>query len=143
MISDEIYSSGVPSAPAVDPSLITYTHVIYGLHALSVVVGLLTTATVVGNFIFGLPSIVAVLMNYARRSAVRGTYLETHFRWQIRTFWFAVLWAIVIAAGSLALLLILVGFVTWIFGALALGVWVIYRVARGWFALRDQRPMYV
>jgi uncharacterized membrane protein len=142
-MTDETVTSGAPTAVVVDPSLITYTHIIYGLHALSVVAWVLTTATIVGNFVFGLPSIVAVIMNYARQSAVRGTFLESHFRWQIRTFWFALLWGLVIGAVSLVLLIVLVGFVTWVIGALLLGVWVIYRVVRGWFALRDRRPMYV
>src|SRR5580692_12754632 len=82
-------------APRVDESLVTYTHVIYALHALAVLIGLSTFHTIVGSFIWGLPSIVAVIMNYARRSATVGTFLESHFRWQIRTFWFAVLWALI------------------------------------------------
>jgi uncharacterized membrane protein len=142
-MADEIVTGSAPAAPVVDESLITYTNIIYGLHALSVLIGLLTTTTIIGNFIFGLPSIIAVIMNYARRSEVRGTFLESHFRWQIRTFWFALLWTVLIAAISFVLAFVLIGFVTWIVGALLLGVWVIYRVARGWFALRDRRPMYV
>ena len=69
---------------AADPSLVTYTHVIYGLHALSVFIGLTSAATVIGSFVFGLPSIVAVVMNYMRRSDARGTFLESHFEWAIR-----------------------------------------------------------
>ncbi|MEP7243878.1 MAG: hypothetical protein ABI885_09340 [Gammaproteobacteria bacterium] len=135
--------SGAPAGPVVNESLITYTNIIYALHTLSVVIGVLTTATIVGNFVFGLPSIVAVIMNYARRSDARGTFLESHFQWQIRTFWWALLLALIVGAVSFVLLFVLIGFFTWILGALLLGVWVIYRVARGWFALRDRRPMYV
>ncbi|MBX5459498.1 MAG: hypothetical protein IRZ28_00265 [Steroidobacteraceae bacterium] len=142
-MANDTLTPGIPAAQGVDPSLITYTHIIYALHALSVVVGVVTSATIVGNFVFGLPSIIAVIMNYARRSAVRGTFLDSHFSWQIRTFWYALLWGLVIGAVSFVLAFILIGIVTWIIGALALGVWVIYRVARGWFALRDRRPMYV
>jgi len=130
-------------APRVDESLVSYTNVIYALHSLSVLIGLTTFHMVVGMFIWGLPSIVAVIMNYARRSATHGTYLESHFRWQIRTFWFAVLWSFVIAAVSIPLVLILIGIPILIFGYYALAIWIIYRVARGWLALRDQRPMYV
>ena len=82
-------------APRVDESLITYTHVIYALHALAVLIGITTVHTIVCSFMGGLPSIIAVIMNYARRSATVGTFLESHFRWQIRTFWFALLWALV------------------------------------------------
>ena len=142
-MTNETITGGVPTAHPLDESLITYTNIIYGLHTLSVVMGVLSSATIVGSFIFGIPSIVAVIMNYARRSQARGTFLESHFTWQIRTFWWALFWAIVIGGISLVLAFILIGFVTWVVGAFALGVWVIYRVARGWFALRDRRPMYV
>ncbi len=130
-------------APRVDESLVSYTNVIYALHSLSVLIGLTTFHMVVGMFIWGLPSIVAVIMNYARRSATHGTYLESHFRWQIRTFWFAVLWSMVILAVSVPLVLILIGIPILILGYYALAIWIIYRVARGWLALRDKRAMYV
>jgi uncharacterized membrane protein len=130
-------------APRVDESLVSYTNVIYALHSLSVLIGLTTFHMVVGMFIWGLPSIVAVIMNYARRSATHGTYLESHFRWQIRTFWFAVLWSFVIAAVSIPLVLIVIGIPILFIGYYALAIWIIYRVARGWLALRDKRPMYV
>ncbi|HEV2285556.1 MAG TPA: hypothetical protein VGR80_05905 [Steroidobacteraceae bacterium] len=130
-------------APRIDESLVSYTNVIYALHSLSVLIGLLSFHTVIGMFIWGLPSIVAVIMNYARRSATHGTYLESHFRWQIRTFWFAVLWSLVIAAVAIPLVLILIGIPILIGGYYALAIWIIYRVARGWLALRDRRPMYV
>ncbi|HYL03174.1 MAG TPA: hypothetical protein VEZ14_07855 [Dehalococcoidia bacterium] len=131
------------AAPPVDESLITYTNVIYALHSLSVVIGLSTFHTIVGSFVWGLPSIVAVIMNYARRSATHGTYLESHFRWQIRTFWYAALWSVVIWCVSLPLMVILVGFGLLWLGYVALAIWIIYRVARGWLALRDRRSMYV
>jgi uncharacterized membrane protein len=129
--------------PAVDESLVNYTHAIYALHALSALIGLTSGATIVGHFVFGLPSIIAVIMNYARRSEVRGTFLESHFRWQIRTFWYALLLTVVVFALSLPLMLVLIGFATLWLGVALIGLWVIYRVARGWLALRDRRAMYV
>jgi uncharacterized membrane protein len=132
-------NSGTTGAVPIDESLIGYTHVIYALHALSA----LTGATIVLGFICGVPSIVAVIMNYARWSATRGTFLESHFRWQIRTFWFAMLWALIIAAVTLPLTLVLIGIPMLFAGFAALMIWIIYRVARGWLALRDRRPMYV
>ena len=126
---------------SVDPSLVSYTHIIYALHTLAVLIGLTSAVTIVGSFVFGVPSIIAVIMNYARQSDVRGTFLESHFRWQIRTFWFALLWFIVITAVSLPLVLVLVGFVTLWIGYLILGIWVIYRIIRGWSALGDRRPI--
>ena len=127
----------------VDPSLVSYTNIIYALHSLSVLIGLTSPVTVVGSFVFGIPSIIAVIMNYARQAEVRGTYLESHFSWQIRTFWFAVLWGLIILGVSLVLMLVLIGFVTLPAGLALLGVWVIYRVIRGWLALRDRRPVYL
>jgi uncharacterized membrane protein len=125
----------------VNRSLVDYTHWIYGLHALSVVIGVLSARSVATRFAFGLPSIVAVIMNYARRSDARGTWLESHFRWQIRTFWFSWLWILVVSVVAAALLILLVGFVIAIVGYALIGAWIIYRVARGWLALRDGRPM--
>src|ERR1700757_5484905 len=124
---------------AVDESLLTYTHVMYALHSVAVLIGITTFHTIVGSFIGGLPSIVAVVINYARRSATRGTYLESHFRWRIRTFWYAVLWAFV----AMFLTMTIIGALIGLPGLLALAIWIIYRVARGWLALRDRRPMYV
>lgn len=132
-------NSGTAGAVPVDESLIGYTHIMYALHAVSA----LTGATIVLGFISGVPSIIAVIMNYARAPAARGTFLESHFRWQLRTFWFAVLWSLIIVAVSLPLTIVLVGFGTLYIGFVVLMIWIIYRVARGWLALRDRRPMYL
>lgn len=123
-----------------DPSLITYTHAIYALHALSVMIGVAGAATVVGSFVFGLPSILAVVMNYARQPEVEGTWLQGHFQWQIRTFWFALLWMLIAALVSFPLVLLLgLGIITFFLAGFVVGVWVIYRVLRGWLALRAGR----
>jgi uncharacterized membrane protein len=131
-----------PSPAAINPSLLTYTHIIYGLHALSALIGITTAASVVGSFVFGIPSIVAVIMNYARRADTRGTFLESHFRWQIRTFWYSALVALIVWAISIPLMVILVGFALLPIGIALVGLWLIYRVVRGRLALRDGRPMY-
>jgi uncharacterized membrane protein len=124
-----------PAAPR--PSLVTVAQVIYALHALSILIGVTTAVTIVGAFVFGIPSIIAVVMNYIYQADVRGTWLESHFRWQIRTFWFALLWIVV---GALLILLIIGLVVSWaIF--LAAGIWVIYRIVRGWITLQDRRPL--
>jgi uncharacterized membrane protein len=130
-------------APTDNPlrGLVEYTHWIYALHSLSVLSALLTTHAVALRFAFGLPSIVAVIMNYARRSETRGTWLESHFRWQIRTFWFAWLWIFITSIIAMPLLLIGVGFVLGLLGLGLVGLWVIYRIVRGWLALRDGRAL--
>jgi len=140
-MADNLNPSVSVSGQPADASLVTYTHIIYALHSLSVLIGLTSALTIVGSFIFGVPSIIAVIMNYARQSDARGTFLESHFRWQIRTFWFALLWALVILAISFPLIVILIGLVTWWLGYVLLGIWVVYRVIRGWLALRDHRPV--
>jgi uncharacterized membrane protein len=136
----DISPSGVGSAGSVvpDAALVSYTHWMYALHALSAAMGVFSAATVVGTFIFGIPSIVAVVMNYVRRSDARGTYLQSHFTWQLRTFWFAVLWFFLAGLFSLPLILLFgLGIVTWILAAFVVGVWIVYRVARGWLRLKD------
>src|SRR3954462_5714030 len=126
MADSSTRSATVPVREA-DPSLVSYTNVIYALHSLSVLIGITSPVTIVGSFVFGIPSIVAVIMNYARRGDARGTYLESHFTWQIRTFWFALLWARIVWALSLPLMLAFVGVFTLAAGLALVGVWVIYR----------------
>lgn len=123
------------------PSLINVVHAVYALHTVSLAIGAFGAATVIGNFLFGWPSIIAVILNYVKRGDARGTWLESHFSWQIRTFWFALLWAAGVAVVSAVLAIVLVGFATWFIGLFALGVWSIYRIARGWLRLNDRRPI--
>ena len=124
-----------------DESGIKVAHVVYALHAISLLVGILTTATVVMAFLTGWPSIIAVVINYVKRGDVRGTWLESHFRWQIRTFWFGLLWV------ALCMLFVFATFgigmlIAWLPLAIV-SVWFVYRIARGWLRLIDRRPMYV
>lgn len=121
-------------------SLITVAHIVYGLHALSLLTGIIGAATVVGAFLTGWPSIIAVILNYVKRSEARGTWIESHFRWQIRTFWFGLLWVTLCLAFVVATLGIGI-LIAWLpLGVV--GLWFIYRVARGWLQLKDHRPMY-
>jgi uncharacterized membrane protein len=121
------------------PSVVTVANIVYALHAFAIVLGIVGTATVVGSFIGSLPSIVAVIMNYVKRADARGTWVESHYRWQIRTFWYALLWFVI----GWALILTLVGVVIGGPILIALTVWLVYRIGRGWLRLSDQRPMYV
>ncbi|MFO1503512.1 MAG: hypothetical protein U1F39_06820 [Steroidobacteraceae bacterium] len=126
---------------AVDPRQVSYTGLVYGLHALSILIGILSTSFIVTAFIFGLPSIIAVIMNYVRRSEVRGTWLESHFRWQIATFWIALAAFIGVTLVFGPLVFIVIGIPLLLLGYFLIGIWAIYRVARGWLALRDGRSM--
>jgi len=137
-------STPLPSSPAVaapSDSLVTITHVVYALHTLSLVIGAVGAVSIIGAFVFGWPSIIAVIINYVKRNEVRGTYLDSHFSWQIRTFWWALLMSAIIAVLGFTLAIVLIGFAIWIIGFFVLGIWAIYRIARGWLALMDRRAM--
>ena len=108
---------------AEDPKMkenLTMTHVIYGLYAASLVVGI--------------TALVAIVLNYIKKEDVAGTFLESHFRWQIRTFWFSLLWGFI----GLILSLVLIGIPILIADL----VWYIYRIAKGWLRLHEGKPMY-
>lgn len=86
------------------------------------------------SLLLGITSIVAIIVNYVKKEDVAGTWLESHFRWQIRTFWFGLLWAIL-------------GFMTFFFVVgwfvlIANGIWLIYRIVKGFLRLNDNKPMY-
>ena len=129
------------NTPATSGSLFNWTQAIYALHAFSLLTGILGTATIIGAFLTGWPSIIAVILNYVKRGDVRGTWLESHFQWQIRTFWYGLLWV------SLCILFVVLTLgigllIAWLpLGIVAL--WFVYRIVRGWAALRGGRPMYV
>jgi len=114
-----------------------WCQVIYALHAFSVLTGIFGAVSVIGAFLIGWPSIIAVILNYVKRSEVAGTWLESHFRWQIRTFWFAALWVVI----AIAIGLTVIG-LPLTFGIL-LGVtfWLVYRVVRGWLALNARQTI--
>lgn len=87
------------------------------------------------SVLFGVTALVAVVVNYLKREEVAGTWLASHFRWQIRTFWYGLLWAVI-------------GWITYfiLIGAVILflvAVWMIYRAVRGWLNLNENRPMYL
>jgi uncharacterized membrane protein len=104
-----------------EQGLKTIVTVVYALQA----VGLLLPVV--------LPWIVGVVIDYVKRDDAVGTWLESHFRWQIRTFWWSLLWAVI---GGV-LLLVLIG---WLVLAVA-GIWVLYRIVKGWLRLAEQREI--
>ena len=103
-----------------EQSLKTITTVVYALQAVS--------------FFIGITFIAGVIVNYIKKSAVEDTWLESHFRWQIRTFWFSVLWSII----GFVLVFVLIGYLVLAADAL----WVIYRIVRGWLNLSEGKAMY-
>lgn len=133
-------TTAVTTVEAPEP-LLRVTHIVYALHALGLVIGAFGAASVLGSFLFGWPSIIAVIIGYVKRGDARGSWLESHFDWAIRTFWYALVWAILVALVSIPLTLVIIGIATWALGLFLLGLWAIYRIARGWLRLKDHRPM--
>ncbi len=117
--------------------LITLTHIIYALHAFSVLTGMFSAAFIVTAFLSGWPSIIAVIINYVKRDSVRGTFLDSHFSWQIRTFWWSLLW-VVIASVMIATI---IGMVIGVPIMIVVGLWILYRIIRGWLALMSRNAM--
>ena len=85
------------------------------------------------GFLFGITWIVAVIIDYVKRDDAAGTWLESHFRWQIRTFWWGLLWGVI---GGI-LLLVLIGYLV----LAANAVWIIYRIVKGWLRLSERREV--
>jgi len=106
-------------APVADKKLKDLAQLVYILQALSLLVGL--------------TSVAAVIVNYLKRDEVRGTYLESHFNWQIKTFWWMLAGLVI---GSL-LTVVLIGFLV----LLVVWIWYIYRIVKGWLALNDSRGL--
>lgn len=100
-------------------SLLRLTHVIYGLQGFALIVVL--------------PYFIAIIFNYVKKDEVKGTWLESHFQWQIRTFWLNLLWVII----GLFTLSIFVGRII-LFATIC---WYIYRVLKGWLYLNDNKPI--
>jgi uncharacterized membrane protein len=117
--------------------MVTLALVLYCMHGFSALMGVLSSAFIVTAFLTGWPSIIAVIINYVKRGDARGTWLYSHFGWQIRTFWYALAW--VVLAGLLFVTVIGIP-VAWVM-LVAVGFWVLYRIIRGWFALAEGKPM--
>jgi uncharacterized membrane protein len=114
-------------------------HIVYALHALAIGLGIVGSTTVIGGFVGSVPSIIAVILSYVKRSGARGSWAASHFRWQIRTFWFALLWLLI----SVLLIVTLVGAPVGLSVLAVVTLWLVYRIARGWLRLVDRQPMYV
>jgi uncharacterized membrane protein len=100
-------------------SLKKLTMVVYALYAFS--------------YFAGITAIIGIVINYIKREEVAGTWLESHFRWQIRTFWFGLLWAVI----GFATVVFMIGFAI----LFANCIWIIYRVIKGWLYFNDNKPM--
>lgn len=123
-------------------SLLFITQLVYILHGLSMLIGLMTGATIISAFLFGWPSIAAVVLNYVKAPDARGTFLESHFSWQIRTFWYGMVWTLLVMIAGVVLMPFIVGPFVWLGGFVVLSIWVAYRIIFGWLRLREYRPVF-
>ncbi|GAB2897922.1 membrane protein [Uliginosibacterium flavum] len=120
------------------PGHIRLTHILYLLHAIGLVIGAWSqAATMIGAFVFGWTSIIAIILNYVKRDELKGTFLESHFAWQASTFWVCLIVMLI----GVVLYVLLVGFlVNWLLFGLV-GLWAIYRIIKGWLALKEGKPV--
>jgi len=119
-----------------DPKLLSYTQVMYGLQLVAVAGGMVSLVTGMRTFLFALPACVALVLNVLRRSRVRGTWLDSHFDWQLRSFSWALFWVVMatLAFGSFALIITRIPFMEISF--LMVAAWYTLRAVRGWRQLR-------
>lgn len=118
-------------------TLVLLVYCIYGLHAFSALTGLLSPAFIVTAFLTGWPSLLAVLLSYLKRFDAQGTYLESHFSWLIQTFWRALLCLVIAGLCMISI----IGFIPGVVILLVVGVWVLYRLAKGMSYMLDEKPI--
>jgi uncharacterized membrane protein len=128
-----------PATPSA--SLMSTTLLIYALYGIAAVAGLLSSGFPLIAPFFGVLGIVAVIIAYVKRTDAAGTWLASHYRWLIRTFWFSMLWAVLGMLVLVTLGLILIGipiaFGIWI----AATIWVVYRLVRGYILFKEGKPI--
>jgi uncharacterized membrane protein len=124
-------SAGVPSQ-----SLISTTLVVYALFVVAAIAGLVS-AGLLSTPLLGLIGLIALIIAYVKRSEAAGTWLQSHYRWLIRTFWFSVLWNLVGWLAAVTLIGIPIAICIWI----ATTIWVLYRLIRGYVLFSDSKPI--
>jgi len=82
--------------------------------------------------IAGVPSIIGLILNYVRRDHF-GAPLDSHHRWMIRSFWWAILWIVIGCITTFILIGWAILGLTWL--------WYVYRHVRGLIALANGEPM--
>ena len=90
----------------------------------------------VGFLSVGIAWVVGIIINHIKQDAVRGSLYASHFRWQMRTFWFSILWFVLCAP---LWVLVIPGWLAYS----AIVLWALYRIIRGWLNFNDGRAMYV
>ena len=120
---------------------ITATLVVYALYGVAAVGALITSGFPVAVPLLGIVGIIGVVIAYIKRDDARGTWVASHLRWLIRTFWYSILWGCVGGLVFVTLGLILIGIpIALLIWAVA-SIWVIYRVIKGYLLFKDNRPI--
>ena len=130
------------AAGAPTPSLISTTLIIYGLYGAAAVVALAAHGFPPIAPLGGIVGLVAIIMAHVKRGDAAGTWLASHYRWLIRTFWFSVLWGLL--GGVIFVLLFVVVFLGPILAVgiwIATTIWVLYRLIRGYLLFKESKPI--
>ncbi|MCC7114784.1 MAG: hypothetical protein IT520_10425 [Burkholderiales bacterium] len=131
-----------PVASAAQPP-ITAVLVAYALYAIAAIGGVISSGLVHFAPLVAIAGIVGVIVAYVKRGDARGTWVESHCTWLIRTFWWSLLWSVVAVAIGTVLMLVLIGFLLLPVALAVVSIWVIYRVVRGYLAFKDSQPLPV
>ena len=131
-----------PPAPIVpSASLISMTLVVYALFGAGAIIALVSSGFPLIAPLFGIVGIIGIILAYVKRSEATGTWLASHYRWLIRTFWYSLLWgcigAIIFVLLAIILIGLVIGYVIWV----ATTIWVLYRLIRGYVLFKDSRPI--
>jgi uncharacterized membrane protein len=130
-----------PAPPAPSASLISTTLVVYALFGAAAIIALLSSGFPLMAPLFGIVGIIGIILAYVKRSEATGTWLASHYRWLIRTFWYSLLWgcigAIIFVLLAIILIGLVIGYVIWV----ATTIWVLYRLIRGYVLFKESRPI--
>ncbi len=139
MVDNTTTGSAAPGAPSA--SLVSTTLLVYALFGIAAVVGLVSSGFPLIAPLMGVVGIVAIILAYVKRDEAAGTWLESHYRWLIRTFWFSLLWGAIGAVVFVLLLIIVIGvfigYLIWV----ATTIWVLYRLLRGYTLFNQSKPV--
>ena len=129
-----------PAAPAARPP-ITAALIVYALFAIAAISGVVSSGLVTFAPLVVIAGIVGVIIAYVKRGEAQGTWVASHFDWLIATFWWSLLWSLIVVVVGGILILVLVGLIIIPVGLAIVSIWVIYRVVRGYLAFNRSEPL--
>ena len=131
----------LPPAGATTQPPITAALIVYALFGIAAIGGVISSGLVHFAPLVAIAGIVGVIIAYVKRGEAQGTWVASHLDWLIGTFWWSLLWSVIVGAVGVLLMLVLIGFVLLPVGLAAVSIWVIYRVVRGYLAFKDSQPL--